>query len=58
VVSARTGTRGQCFGYTNLFVADGSLCPTAVGANPSATITALAEWIAEEVTGLPATVAL
>lgn len=58
VVSATTGTRGQCFGYTNLYVADGSLCPTAVGANPSATITALAEWIAEEITAHPATVAL
>lgn len=53
VVSARPEDRGCCFGYTGLYVADGSLCPTAVGANPSATIAALAEWIAEGITGQP-----
>jgi cholesterol oxidase len=40
------------FGYHGLYVADGSLMPAAVGANPSATIAALAEWIAEDITGL------
>jgi cholesterol oxidase len=52
VVSAHAADRGACFGYTGLYVADGSLCPTAVGANPSATIAALAEWIAEGITGI------
>lgn len=51
VVSAREGERGQVFGYRGLYVADGSLMPTALGANPAATITALAEWIAHEITG-------
>jgi cholesterol oxidase len=51
VVSAAEGARGQVFGYVNLYVADGSLMPTALGANPSATITALSEWIAHEITG-------
>jgi cholesterol oxidase len=51
VVSAQEGSRGQVFGYKGLYVADGSLMPTALGANPAATITALSEWIAHEITG-------
>ncbi|TFV99478.1 GMC family oxidoreductase [Oxalobacteraceae bacterium OM1] len=51
VVSALDGSRGQVFGYRGLYVADGSLMPTALGANPAATITALSEWIAHEITG-------
>jgi cholesterol oxidase len=51
VVSAVAGNRGQVFGYSGLYVADGSLVPTALGANPAATITALSEWIAHEITG-------
>lgn len=51
VVSALDGSRGQVFGYRALYVADGSLMPTALGANPAATITALSEWIAHEITG-------
>lgn len=51
VVSACEGTRGQAFGYAGLYVADGSLMPTALGANPAATIAALSEWIAHEMTG-------
>lgn len=51
VVSAQEGSRGQVFGYVGLYVADGSLMPTALGANPVATITALSEWIAHEITG-------
>jgi len=51
VVSALDGSRGQAFGYCGLYVADGSLMPTALGANPAATITALSEWIAHEITG-------
>lgn len=52
VVSAQDGSRGQVFGYRGLYVADGSLMPTALGANPVATITALSEWIAHEITGV------
>jgi cholesterol oxidase len=51
VVSAREGGRGKVFGYQGLYVTDGALMPTALGANPSATICALAEWICEEITG-------
>ena len=51
VVSAQEGRRGQVFGYQGLYVADGSLMPTALGANPVATITALSEWIAHDITG-------
>ncbi|MGC1275849.1 MAG: GMC oxidoreductase [Planctomycetaceae bacterium] len=35
--------RGEVFGCPNLFVADGSLLPGAIGQNPSMTIAALAE---------------
>jgi cholesterol oxidase len=38
--------RGQVFGYPRLFVVDGSIIPTSVGVNPSATIGALAERVA------------
>lgn len=51
VTSAARGGRGQVFGYRGLYVCDGSLLPGSVGANPSATITALAEWICEDITG-------
>lgn len=52
VVSVQEGSRGQVFGYQGLYVADGSLMPTALGANPVATITALSEWIAHDITGV------
>ena len=35
--------RGQVWGHPNLYVADGSIVPVALGANPSRTIAALAE---------------
>ena len=35
--------RGEVFGYPNLFVADGSVIPKAIGLNPSKTIAAVAE---------------
>ena len=38
---------GEVFGYPNLFVADGAIVPRAVGVNPSRTIGALAERIAD-----------
>ena len=46
---------GKLHGYENLFVADGSLVPTAVGANPCATITAMSEMVAHGITGLKPT---
>ena len=52
VTSAQASTFGQVFGYEGLYVADGSIVPTAVGANPSATIAALSERVAEAITGL------
>lgn len=42
---------GAVFSYQNLYVADGSLFPSAVGSNPAATIAALAERVAEGITG-------
>jgi cholesterol oxidase len=38
--------RGEVFGYSNLFVADGSVIPRAIGLNPSKTIAALSERVA------------
>ena len=37
---------GEVFGYRNLFIADASIIPEALGVNPSRTIGALAERIA------------
>jgi len=51
VTSADPRSFGQVFGYKNLYVADGAIVPTAVGANPTATISALAEMVAEGITG-------
>ncbi|MEE9354382.1 MAG: GMC oxidoreductase [Methylococcaceae bacterium] len=52
VTSADPETMGQVFGYKGLYVADGALLPTAVGANPIATISAVAERVAEGITGV------
>jgi len=52
VTSVHKDQFGQVFGYTGLFVADGAIVPHAVGANPSATITALAERVAHGITGI------
>jgi len=40
---------GEVWNYPNLFVADGSIIPTALSVNPSATISALSERIAERI---------
>lgn len=50
VTSAARETFGQVHGYQNLYVADGAIVPTAVGANPCATIAALSEMVAESIT--------
>jgi cholesterol oxidase len=39
--------RGEVFGYPGLYVADGAIIPKAIGLNPSKTIAALAERIAD-----------
>jgi len=52
VTSADPATFGQVFGYRNLYVADGAIVPTAVGANPTATISALSEMVAQGLTGI------
>lgn len=52
VTSAAPEIFGQVFGYRNLYVADGAIVPTAVGANPTATISALSEMVAQGITGV------
>jgi cholesterol oxidase len=39
--------QGEVFGYKNLYVADGAIIPRPLGVNPSRTISALAERIAD-----------
>ena len=41
--------KGELFGYKNLLVADGSVVPANLGVNPSLTITALSEYIMEQI---------
>lgn len=41
------GHHGEVFGYRNLYVSDGAVIPQALGRNPSRTIAAVAERIAE-----------
>ena len=41
-----TNDCGEVWGYKGLYVADGALMPAAIGVNPSATISALAERVA------------
>ncbi len=58
VTSAAPATFGQVHGYRNLYVADGAIVPNAVGANPSATIAALAEMVAHGITDIAPTAEL
>lgn len=51
VTSADPKNFGEVFNYKNLHVADGSILPSALGANPTATISALSEMVAEAITG-------
>lgn len=41
--------RGEVFGHPRLYVADGAIIPRAIGVNPSRTIAALAERVAERI---------
>lgn len=41
--------RGKVFGYSNMFVVDGSVVPANLGVNPSLTITALSEYICSNI---------
>src|SRR5262249_49879705 len=52
VPNAAPPSFGQVFGYAGLYVCDGSIVPSAVGANPTATIAALGERVAEGISGL------
>ncbi|MDH3231345.1 MAG: GMC family oxidoreductase [Alphaproteobacteria bacterium] len=42
------GPNGEVFNYPGLYVVDGSILPTSIGPNPSLTIAALAERIADQ----------
>ena len=42
------GFNGEVFGYPGLYVADGSVVPANLGVNPSLTITALSEFIMDQ----------
>ena len=53
VISANPENFGEVFNYRNLYVADGAILPGPVGANPTATISALSERVAESITRTP-----
>lgn len=45
---AVVNTKAELFGHKDLYVVDGSIIPTSIGPNPSLTIAAMAEHIAEQ----------
>jgi choline dehydrogenase-like flavoprotein len=47
--TSATDAHGECHGAAGVFVADGSLLPTALGVNPQETIMALAMIVAERI---------
>jgi cholesterol oxidase len=47
--SGFVSTHGEVYGYEGLYVVDGSILPTSTGTNPSLTIAAVAEFIAEQI---------
>ncbi len=47
--SGFVSTQGEVYGYDGLYVVDGSILPTSTGTNPSLTIAAVAEVIAEHI---------
>ena len=44
-----TDHRGRVHGYDGLYVLDGSIVPTALGVNPSLTISALSLRVADKI---------
>jgi len=42
-------THGEVYNYPNMFIADGSVMPAAIGPNPSLTIAAVADRFSEKV---------
>jgi cholesterol oxidase len=46
-------SEGRVFGYPGLYIADGSVVPVNLNANPALTITALAEYIMDKVPAKP-----
>jgi len=45
--------KGRVYGYDNMYVADGSVVPANLGVNPALTITALSEYIMDQVPPKP-----
>ncbi len=44
---------GERWGQPGVWIVDGSLLPTGVGANPQETILALGSWVVERILGAP-----
>ncbi|MEK2690662.1 GMC family oxidoreductase [Bdellovibrio sp. GT3] len=55
--SGLVSPRGEVYGYEGLYVVDGSILPTSTGTNPSLTIAAVAEFIADQIPAKPSIMA-